>query len=506
MKSLTTSWMKIKTDLYDYQQKAVDKLLKIKIGALYMEMGTGKTRTALEFAIRRLQKGRIDHVIWLCPFAIKESIKRNLLEHIDDISFTTIAGIESLSSSIKENVKLLRLVKSKRCFLIVDESNLVKNFFAKRTKAIIRLAEYCPYRMILNGTPISRDEADLFAQWYILDWRVLGYKSYWSFSANHLEFDENRPGRHVRVLNTEYLMRKIAPYSYQIRKEDCLELPPKTYGNAWFELTQEQKQHYWEVFDLMLGQLDELEPITIYRLLSSLQAVVSGNYLEFEFNIQSAMPTKSSDITYKRRRFYNNFEDDPRAQTLFYLIEKTDEKVIIYARYRDEIDLITEHLNKNYGKAVKFYGEMSLKEREQSLVAFEKDAQFLVANKQTAGYGLNLQFCSYVIYYSNDWDLATRQQSEDRVHRIGQKENVHIIDIAASNTIDERILQNLSKKTDLVDDLKQELDRLKDKEELKVKLEEYLHNSKAERSEMYRRETKRKRRKQQKRHQAFGNF
>lgn len=500
--------MTLKTKLFDHQRKAVEKLYKIKIGALYMEMGTGKTRTALEMAVRRIEQGKIEHVLWLCPCSVKESLRRELLKHIDDISFITICGIETLSSSDRENARLLQLVQSKKCFLIVDESNLVKNFFAKRTKAIIRLSEYCPYRLILNGTPISRDEADLFAQWYILDWRVLGYKSYWSFSSNHLEYDENRPGRHIRVLNTEYLMRKIAPYSYQIRKEECLDLPKKLYSTVWYNLEYFQRQHYNAVFDIMFEQLNELEPETIYRLISNLQAVVSGYKINFIGYDRYERIKRTSEIKTRKSRFFENYLEDPRVQALNGLLDRVydGEKVIIFAKYTDEINMIVNHINKHYGKAVKFNGDLNLKQRQASIDAFEKDAQFLVANKQTAGYGLNLQFCSYIIYYSNDWDWATREQSEDRVHRIGQKENVHIIDIAASNTIDERILQNLSKKTALVDDLKQELDRLKDKEELKVKLEEYLHNSKAERSEMYRRETKRKRRKQQKRHQAFGNF
>lgn len=480
--------MILKTDLYDHQKKAIEKLSKIKIGALYMEMGTGKTRTVLELAIRRIEKEKIEHVLWLCPCSVKESLRRELLKHIDDISFITICGIETLSSSIRENSRLLNLVKSKKCFLIIDESNLIKNFFAKRTKAIINLAEHCHYRAILNGTPISRDEADLFSQWYLLDWRILGYKSYWSFSANHLEFDENRPGRHVRVLNTEYIMRKIAPYSYQVRKSECLDLPPKSYSTVWYELTDDQRQHYYTVFDVMLDQLDELEPTTIYRLLSSLQAVTSGYYLSFIGFDKNHRPSRSSDIQVRKRRFYDDYTKEPRLHALERVIDRIiyDDKVIIFAKYTDEINMIADHLNNNYGKAVKFNGEMTLKQRQESIDAFERDAQFLVANKQTAGYGLNLQFCNYIIYYSNDWDWGTREQSEDRVHRIGQTKNVHIVDIAAERTIDERILANLAKKTNLVDDLKNELNKLKDRHDFAKTLEEYLHDGENERKEIRR--------------------
>ena len=148
-----------------------------------------------------------NHVIWLCPCSVKENLRRDIIKHAgsDCKGFITICGIETLSSSIKANSELLRLTEQKECYLIVDESNLVKNFQAKRTRNITRLAENCKYKLILNGTPVTRNETDLFAQWYILDWRVLGYKSYWSFAANHIEYDEMIPGKLRRVLNVDYL-------------------------------------------------------------------------------------------------------------------------------------------------------------------------------------------------------------------------------------------------------------------------------------------------------------
>lgn len=222
--------MILKTKLYDHQKKAVEKLLKIKVGALYMEMGTGKTRTALELIAARYNAGKVNHILWLCPCSVKKTIERELIKHIgNDLSMFTICGIETLSSSVKTNAKLLRLVKEKNVYLIVDESNLVKNHRAKRTQSITRLAEDCKYKLILNGTPISRNETDLFAQWFILDYRILGYKSFWSFAANHIEWDENVRGKVKKTLNVDYLVKKIAPYSYQVKKEECLDLPEKTY-------------------------------------------------------------------------------------------------------------------------------------------------------------------------------------------------------------------------------------------------------------------------------------
>ena len=87
---------------------------------------------------------------------------------------------------------------------------------------------------------------------------------------------------------------------------------------------------------------------------------------------------------------------------------------------------------------------------EVYLKQFQGGATYLIANRGCAGYGLNLQFCRHIVYYSNDWDLATRIQSEDRVHRIGQSQKVIVQDLCAANTIDERISSCLTRKENLL--------------------------------------------------------
>lgn len=441
-----------------------------------MEQGTGKTRTALELIKIRLEKGRVNHVVWLCPCSVKENLRRDIILHAgtDHNELITIVGIETLSSSIRVNSELLELVEAKDCYLIVDESNLVKNHMAKRTRNIIRLAEKCKYKLILNGTPISRNEADLYAQWYVLDWRILGYKSYWSFAANHLEFDEKNTGRIRKTLNVDYLAEKIAPYTYQVKKDECLDLPAKTYETVYYFLDDEQNKHYDEVAEKLLFDVDEMEPHQIYRLFTGLQNVISGYKVDVDVKI-----TKTEDmfgyVQYyksvkgmKKSNFFKDIRSNPRIQILLDTIANLEKKIIVFCKYTDEINSIVEVLNEEYGEgsAVPFNGELNLKKRQSNLDKFRNDARFLVANKTCAGYGLNLQFCNYIIYYSNDWDYATRSQSEDRVHRIGQDENVHIIDICASYTLDERILNCLTRKENLVDSFKSEIDKTKDKKDL----------------------------------------
>lgn len=453
--------MKLITDLFPWQTAAVDKLIGIRVGALYMEMGTGKTRTALEMIQRRLDAGRLDHVLWLCPCSVRENLREDIRKHAEG-AFSKIAiyGIESLSSSITLYEKLMCYVSAGKTMLIVDESNLVKNHKAIRTRRITDLAKCCRYRLILNGTPISRNEADLFAQWYLLDWRILGYRSFWSFAANHLEYDPEIPGKVRRTLNTDYLIEKIAPYSYQVSRDECFQLPGKTYETVDTRLSEDQEAHYDDVVFNLIDQIDERRPETIYRMFAAAQAIISG------------LTVTDHKGHFRTQPMFSDPMDNPRIRTLLDLIEDIDdsEQVIIFCKYQHEIDAITSLLP----DSLPFCGKLNHRKRQENLRSFANGTRFLVANKTCAGYGLNLQFCHNVIYYSNDWDWATRIQSEDRVYRLGQNEKVKIYDIAAADTLDQKIMRCLSRKENLEDAIKRELKLANDTKDARGKYKKWL--------------------------------
>lgn len=444
--------MVLLTDLYEYQAQAVDKLSKVKVGALYMEMGTGKTRTALELIQRRMLAGKVKQALWLCPYSMTRDLPELLSEHASGAQeCIRIAGIESLSNSTRTYEELLAYVHSAPTYLIVDESLLVKNPFAYRTSRVTDISYACKYKLILNGTPVSRNEADLFAQWYILDWRILGYRSYYSFAANHLEMDADRPGRIVRVLNTDYLARKIMPYTYQCSKSDVLDLPPKTYTTVSFDTTYDQYVHYRDVADALIEQVDEQRPDTIYRLFGALQAITSGLRVCLSDDGRHSTTTP----------FFDHWSDNPRVMALSYLLEEIgNEQCVIYCKYTHEIDDIIDMLD---GRGISFDGRMSPESRQAAKTAFKHGgAQFLVANKTCARFGLNLQFARTEVFYNNDWDWGTRAQAEDRVHRVGQTKEVHIWDIYASGTLDSVILDCLNNKESLSQRLKRQIAKYND--------------------------------------------
>lgn len=390
--------------------------------------------------------------------ASKKNLREDIIYHVDHIPDNLIIkGIESLSSADSLYLKLLEMVQAMNVYMIVDESILIKNKFAIRSNRIIELGRYCKYKLILNGTPVSRNEADLFAQWYFLDWRILGYESYYSFAANHLEYREVKlpDGRRVvdynrvvGILNIDYLTEKISPYMYQVRKDECLDIPPKKYYIKPFILKSEQYEEYYRVKQIYLEKVDEFKPETIYKLFSACQHVTSGRRIL----------TGPTD----RMRTENMFPglENPRLKALKDVLKSIGtEKAIIFAKYQQEINEIMALLRSLNKSGVMFTGEVSQKKRQENRKRFSEDVQFLVANKVCGAFGLNLQFCHNVIFYNNDFDLATRMQAEDRVHRIGQEYEVHIIDICAVDCIDEFILNCLGRKENMVDRFKAEIDK-----------------------------------------------
>ena len=449
--------MKLLTELFPYQRDAADKLSHVKVGALYMEMGTGKTRTALELIWSRLESGKIKQVLWLCPFSVAKDLPELLSEHVEDfLPICRICGIESLSNSNRIYNELYAFVTKALTYLVVDESLLVKNPYAYRTQHVIDISEKCAYKLILNGTPTSKNIGDLFAQWYVLDWRILGYKSYWSFQANHLEMDPERLGRVIRAHNKEYLAAKIAPYTYEVSKKDILTIPSKRYEREYFDLTDEQEDHYDDISTKLLELVDERRSETIYRLFGAMQAITSGFAVRLDGYHTS------------RYRMYQP-EDNPRIQELFTLLQKIGGKqAVIFCKYTQEIDDIISVLG---DAALPFYGEMSQPQRQRNKTAFRAgDSQYLVANKSCAQFGLNLQFCYNEIFYNNDWDWATREQAEDRLHRVGQVHEVNIYDILARSTIDKTIMDCLSKKETLADAFKHEIKKNNKTDALKLML------------------------------------
>lgn len=464
-----TTWTTT-TSLYPHQAAAVAKVCPSRVGGLFMEMGTGKTRAAIELAHQR--RSRYDRLIWFCPVSLKQTIAHEWRKHTDlppeaiyvfddrtsertvpRDALIFIVGIESMSNSARAVFAVKSLITT-RSFVVVDESSFIKGHRSLRSERLRILAQNCRYRLLLTGTPLTQGVQDLFAQMRFLSPKILGYHSYYTFAANHLEYSDKYPGMIVRAHNTGLLAAKMAPYIYQVTKAECLELPEKLYDRRYCDLTGPQQAAYAQAKEELLLAVDDedLSVYHIFRLFTALQQIVCGFWQR-----------QGETLTFPHWRL--ELLDGALADIA------ENEKVIIWAKYRRCIADLTTHLRQQHGQdsVAQFYGDLSERERAAELERFRNQARFLVATPATGGYGLTLNEAAHVVYYTNGFKYSERIQSEDRCHRIGQTQPVTYIDLVASGTIDQRIQDALARKESLIDGFKRRIAQVKDKDKREVR-------------------------------------
>lgn len=451
--------MNLRTSLFEHQRPAVEKLLPTRVGGLFMDMGTGKTRCAIELIARRL--GRIDRVLWFCPVSLKETIRAEVLKHtdLDDAALcvfdehTTqrnmrpealvyVIGLESLGQSDRVTLAANALITD-RSYVVVDESSYIKGHTAKRTQRITAMAERARYRLILTGTPLSQGVVDLFAQMRFLSPAILGYHSFYSFAANHLEYSDKYPGMIVRAHNTAHLASKIAPYVYQVTKEECLTLPAKLCDVRYYSLTEEQQAAYWAAKETLLPLVAEnpyLASYAIFQLFTALQEIVSGFW------------NRVNGLAEYPHRRIEMLQDALAAMP-------AEAKVIIWCRFQYSVRQIVAALTAEYGAAAvaQLHGGIGERERTAEIAQWRRAGRFLVATQATGGHGLTLTEAHYAVFYENGFKYAERVQAEDRIHRIGQAQPCTYVDLVATRSIDERIQRALSDKADVVAAFRQQV-------------------------------------------------
>lgn len=459
------SWQ-INTTLLDHQTAAANKLEGLRVGGLFMEMGTGKTLTLLQVAHARRLK--IDRIIYFCPVNLKLTIECEINKHTSNLSVyvfddrTTIGkipaadlyivGIESIGQSDRIALSANSLITD-RTLVILDESDTCKNHQALRTQRITQMSARAKYRFIATGTAVGEGIVDLYAQMYFLSPDILGYKSFYSFARNHLEYSEDYKGLIVRSLNPDVIAKRIEPYVYQVKKSECLNLPDCQYLTRYLCLSYEQKDLYHRAKDEILGSVDEIDSYTIFRLFTALREIVSGFW--------HRLPDPNPD-----RWWADKFEPElltashQRIELLRSVMSEIPphEKVIIWVNFHYCINQVVEMLIEEYGveSVCQFHGLSN--NRDLQIDRWRKDARFLILSPKCGGRGLTLNECAYSIFYNNEFSYRVREQAEARNLRIGQERQVTYVDLICRDSIDERIFKALLNKENLVQAFKKEMD------------------------------------------------
>ena len=461
-----------KTEPYAHQQEALNRSCDREEFALFMEMGTGKSKVLIDNLTHLYANGKINGALIIAPKGVYRNwVEREIPSHMPDfiekkimlwqphstkkieaekdeiLNDTStdlrllVMNVESLSTD--KGVKFAYSFLSKhRALMAVDESTTIKNPTAKRTKNIVSLGKYAHYRRILTGSPITRSPLDIYTQSQFLDPALLGFSSYYSFRARYALLADGFAGgrtfkKVVGFQNLEELNSTLQEFSYRVLKEDCLDLPDKVYVRREIEMSPEQKKVYSELKRYAISQLSTEETVSATSVITQLIRLQ-----------QVACGFVNTDEGHPQER------KNTRMDELLQILEETSGKAIIWANYRYDILRIEETLKKIYGEdsVGSYYGDTKDKERSEIINRFQdvdNPLRFFVGNTQTGGYGITLTAASTVIYYSNNYDLERRLQSEDRAHRIGQNHKVTYIDILCKDTVDEKIVKALRNKLDL---------------------------------------------------------
>ena len=465
---------KFKTPPYAHQLKALEMSWNKEVFAYFMEMGTGKLKVLLDNVAMLFDKGKINSVLIVAPKGVYKNwydseIPAHLADHIDrnvvlwkalitkeqklkcdslfEQDFTKlqifIMNVEALST--KKGLDFARqFLNVRRALFAVDESTTIKNPSAKRTKNILGLSKLAKYRRILTGSPVTKSPLDLYTQCHFLDSFLLDHNSYYSFRSRYaLMRTANFNGRSVQVVvgyhNLAELSEKLKPFSYRVLKDDCLDLPPKTFMKRVIQLTPEQKRVYQQMKTSALAFLNGkmVTTMNVITQLMRLQQITCGHFKADDGSIQNI---KNNRIT-----------------ELMDVLEEVEGKAIIWAHWRHDIDTIVKSIEEQYpGSVVTYYGDTSIEDRQKAIKKIqdpESKVRFLVGTTQTAGYGITLTGASTMIYYSNGYDLEKRQQSEARIDRIGQEKPMTYIDIIAEDTVDEKIVKSLRKKVNIATEI-----------------------------------------------------
>jgi SNF2 family DNA or RNA helicase len=464
---------KFKTKPYAHQTTALEKSWNKKVFAYFMEMGTGKTKVAIDNIAMLYDNGKINGALIIAPKGVyknwySQEIPEHLAAHIQpttvlwqaminqkqqkrlDTLFKTghdlhilIMNVEAFST--KKGVEFAaRFLNSHNTYMVIDESTTIKNPGAKRTKSIVGLGKYAKYRRIMTGSPITKSPLDLYKQCEFLDEYLLDHSSYYTFRTRYAVMRKaNFNGRSVEIVvgykNLGELSDKIKPFSYRVLKDDCLDLPKKTFMKRIITLSAEQQKVYKQMKEMALAQLNG-KLLTTANALSQLMRLHQITCGHFKANDGSTQTVKNN-----------------RLSELMDLLDEVEGKAVIWAHYQYDVQTILEAIKKEYGddSVVDYYGKTPSEERQDNIKKFQDDprCRFLVGTPSTGGYGITLTAASTMIYYSNGYDLEKRQQSEARIDRIGQTKPMTYIDIICEETVDERIVKALRKKINIATEI-----------------------------------------------------
>lgn len=418
----------------EHQKNAFKFASGLKSVALFMDMGTGKSKLYIDLAEYHFKNGNIDNVLFFAPVTTLDNFKNEIKKWATTNLSWDIKSINFLSQNpLLENMVNFINAITPRTLVIIDESHRIKNLSSNACQNAHIIGYKTDFKIIGTGTPCPNNAVDLLGQFRFLTPAEFpetktALKKKWQRIGNYgvLNGCKNEIG----------LVSKTNVYTFSVKKDDCLDLP---------EVNNVRIEHFNE---------EILKHINNYR------SEINKQFLDSEGTVMGYLQNLRKLATGR------DLEDkivvkNPRIEILKEILADIFDKTIIWHSFYKEIEDITEVIDAPY---VFLNGNMSEKERIYAISEFKtnKHIKYLIATTAVGGIGLNLTEAKNNIYFSNGFNLADKLQSMARTHRIGQTEHVNNYDIIVKKTIDSQIDSSLIRKKDFLTEVT-ELYKLKGK-------------------------------------------
>lgn len=461
----------VKANLYKHQIRGANMALRA-FGALdaktpgggfgeLFEMGCGKTLTTIAVAGALYNLGKIDRVLVVAPTSVcsvwphdlnqfatfpwearvllgdkKKRLKA--LNELENWPFKALRiAVINYESTHREGI-FEALAAYKPDLIVCDESQRIKNPSAAQSKALHKLGDAAPFRMILSGTPVQNNAVDLYSQYRFLDPAVYG-ANFYAFKNRYCIMGGYGQHQIVGYRNMDELVEKEHSVAYRVTKEECLDLPQQTFINRYVQFTDAEQAIYEQLRKSSFLELETGENVTATTILTMYLRLMqlTGGFLTAD---ESTRPKQ-----------VNTAKLDALADIVDDYVVDAGKKLVIFARFRAEIAAIENLLRLRKIQYGSIYGDVPMEERGKIVEDFQTnpDTKVFVAQIQTAGLGITLHAASTAVFYSYDYNYANYAQALARIHRIGQRLPVTYIHLVVDGSIDEKILAALENKEDM---------------------------------------------------------
>lgn len=408
--------------LKDVQAEKIGKIKRLRSFFVYGEMRTGKTVIATTIAESRMSAGMLDKVIVIAPLRTKKV----WLSHMT-IEFDFVATEHFSNIHMRYNIKL---DCDDRTMVILDESHQIKNQGVYRVVRMINETANAGYKCILTGTPIGKHAGDLYQQFYFLDSSILNYNSYQDFENAHLLYGGRDGKKVVAYTNIEEVSKRISPFTVTLSRSEMGIDREKIYEFESYSISNRDdyellRHRYEDAYEKGLAT-------SILGMLVKLQQCANGYIID----------ENDEKVGYA---------DNGRKDCLCSLLDKFNgESIVIYIKYNLDATEISK-------MGIPILTGLTNKNEFQSVIDdFNIGKVKVIALQQQLSIGFSLKAADLMIYYSRKFGSISSAQSEDRACESIDKP-LKIIDIAATNTIDEVIKSTINKQFNIINLFKQEL-------------------------------------------------